>query len=67
MIDSKPDISCLHAFGTDGEEALYQAIQAVCHEEVHLLCFIHSRNNIKEKLKQIGYCRYIWTTSGNVI
>ena len=40
------------AFGTDGEEALIEAMKNVMSYAIHLRCFGHFRDNCKAKLKQ---------------
>ena len=43
----------LLAFGTDGEVNLATAVQESCLNAIHLLCFNHMKNNIKEKMKKV--------------
>ena len=48
----RPEIGGLVAFGTDGEEALSSAFSSVYPSSVHLLCFVHKRDNIVRKLRE---------------
>lgn len=50
LIGQKKDLVKIRAFGTDGEKALIDAFSHEFRFAVHLLCFIHVRKNIKEKL-----------------
>ena len=54
LVSLRRSISGLRAFGTDGEEALYQTFAAQFQEAVHLRCFLHFRDNCKAKLQDIG-------------
>ena len=49
-----PQLSDLKCFGTDGEEALYSAFSQVFPNAIHLLCSIHFRRNITDKMKNLG-------------
>ena len=53
LIGLQPDLSKLKYFGTDGEEALYTAFKKACPETIHLLCSLHRRQNIKDKLREL--------------
>ena len=44
----------LHATGTDNESALRNAIAAGCPQSHPLLCYLHSKKNVKEKLRRLG-------------
>ena len=50
LVGLKPELSRLQYFGTDGEEALYEAFQREFPVSIHLQCFNHVRRNIKSKL-----------------
>ena len=54
MISSKPELAKLKCFGTDGEAALVNAFSAVFTKALHLRCFLHFRQNIEHKLRQLG-------------
>ena len=41
-------------FGTDSEKPLYEGFQNVFVNAYHLLCDLHMKDNIKEKLKKLG-------------
>ena len=47
-------LNSLVAFGTDGEKALGDAFHAQFPNAKHLLCFIHVKNRIKIKLRDLG-------------
>ena len=49
----------LKAFGTDGEQALYSAFQAVFPDAVYLWRTVHMKRNIKDKLKSMAVPTYI--------
>jgi len=53
LVGLRPELSKLKCFGTDGEEALSDAFKQACCKAVHLLCSIHFRRNLKEKLKEL--------------
>ena len=53
LIGLRPDLSKLKCFGTDGEEGLYTAFKQACPEAIHLLCSLHCRRNIKDKLREL--------------
>ena len=44
----------MQCFGTDGEEALYEAFQHEFPVSIHLQCFNHVRRNIKSKLQELA-------------
>lgn len=44
----------LKAYGTDSEDGLINALSAGFREASHLLCYIHCKKNIIEKLKKTG-------------
>ena len=47
-------LNCLVAFGTDGEKAIGDAFHTQFPGAKHLLCFIHVRNRISSKLRDLG-------------
>ena len=50
----EPELSHLRSFGTDGEQALFEAFQHEFPESVHMQCFNHVRRNIKAKLQELA-------------
>ena len=54
----------LHATGTDNESALRNAIAAGCPQSHPLLCYLHSKKNVKEKLRRLGLSQAL---SGRII
>ena len=54
MVGLCPDLVTLQAFGTDGEKALSDGFQLQFVNARHLLCFIHVRDCIIRKLRDLG-------------
>lgn len=51
LLKLQPQLSGIRAIGTDGKQALVNAIAAVFPEDIiHLRCFIHVNDNIRRKL-----------------
>ena len=50
MVRKLPALSDIRVFGTDGETALYTALRTVWKNAGHLLCWIHSKDNVIKKL-----------------
>ena len=50
LLGITPEITHLKCYGTDGEGALYEAIQQVFPKAIHL-CSLHVKRNILHKLK----------------
>ena len=44
----------IHAFGTDGEKALFDAFTSVFTSALHVRCFLHFRGNLEAKLSSLG-------------
>lgn len=53
---SKPDHHLTIVFGTDGDISLSQACQVCFTEAHHLLCDIHTQDNVKRKLLALNIC-----------
>ena len=53
LISLRPSLSKLKCFGTDGEDALVEALSTAFSGAVHLRCFLHFRGNIEEKLRKL--------------
>ena len=51
-----PDLVKLNTFGTDGEKALENAFALQFKKASHLLCFLHVKDSIVRKLREIGIC-----------
>ena len=47
----EPRLKLLKAYGTDGEEALVNALEECFPNTISLRCFIHKRRNLEERLK----------------
>lgn len=54
LVEKNKNFQNLCCLGTDGEVNLANAFKELCPSTIHLLCHIHFKNNIKEKLKNIG-------------
>ena len=50
LLGMKPELSSLKCFGTDGEEALYEAFRHLFPRAIRLLCSLH----MKAKLRELG-------------
>lgn len=50
MCNSLPELGDVRVFGTDGEVAVYSALRNRWRSATHLLCWIHSKDNVKMKL-----------------
>ena len=50
MVSLNKDIANVLAFGTDGEEPLFKAMERNMYHAIHLRCFGHFRDNCKERL-----------------
>ena len=53
LVGLNKETASVLAFGTDGEEALIQALQRNFYHALHLRCFIHFKDNCKEQLKSM--------------
>ena len=51
LLKLEPQLQCLKAYGTDGEEALVKALRAGFPKAVGLHCFLHKERNLEERLK----------------
>ena len=51
MVSLNKDIGNVLAFGTDGEEPLFKAMERNMYHAIHLRCFGHFRENCKERLR----------------
>ena len=54
LLKSRPELRNLRVLGTDGELALSKSFLEKCPILIHLLCFIHVKNNILNHLKSVG-------------
>ena len=50
LVGLRPELRGVQAFGTDGEEALSNALGLEFPSAVHLRCFLHFKDNVKAKL-----------------
>ena len=53
LVSLKPALSSLLAFGTDGEECLFNAFSVQFAQACHVRCFLHFRDNCKAKLLEM--------------
>lgn len=54
LVGQRSQLSSLLAFGTDGELALENALAASFPKAQHVRCFLHFRQNIERKLKELN-------------
>jgi len=54
LANKNPEFKKLAVIGTDGEINLAEAFTETCDDVMHLQCFIHFKNNIKDHLKKVG-------------
>ena len=73
LIRLRPSYTSLKAFGTDGELNVYSAFKSCFNKAQHLLCWIHAKENIENKLSKLQvkdkniYMEEIFgKTSGNI-
>jgi hypothetical protein len=69
LLRLRPGISCLKSYGTDGEKALFNALEKVFPQAFSLRCFKHIETNIKHQTNKAPksvfgrhYSRRICTT-----
>ena len=53
LLRLRPGLSCLKAYGTDGETALCNALEKTFPQAISLRCFKHFEGNIKSKLSDL--------------
>ena len=54
LVQKRPALKSLKAFGTDGEVALFEALHESFPEALHLWCFRHFRKNLTEVIRHSG-------------
>ena len=54
LLGMRRELSNIQCFGIDGEIALSDAFQCIVPNGLHLICSIHVRRNVKNKLHEIG-------------
>ena len=54
LLGLKPSLKAIQCIGTDGKVALSKGFQLALPSSKHILCFLHSRRNIKYKLSELG-------------
>ena len=54
LVQKRPALKSLKAFGTDGEVALFEALHESFPEALHLRCFRHFRKNLTEVIRHSG-------------
>ena len=55
LVSLKPSLSDLQAFGTDGEECLYNAFATQFSQARHVRCFLQFWDNCKAKLQEMSF------------
>ena len=53
LVSRQPELHRLQCFGSDGKAALINAFTTVFSNAVHLRCFLHFRENIERKLREL--------------
>ena len=53
LVGQRPSLRNVRAFGTDGESALANALSASFPSAVHMRCFLHFKENIERKLREL--------------
>lgn len=54
LLKLEPKLASIRAMGTDGEQALTKAIQALFPQDIVLLrCYLHMKDNIRRKLTDL--------------
>ena len=56
MVGLHPEVASIQAIGTDGEKQLGEGFKLQFRSCTHLLCFIHMKDCIVRKLRDIGIC-----------
>lgn len=56
MVGLSPELVAIQAIGTDGEKQLGEGFKLQFRSAIHLLCFIHMKDCIVRKLRDIGVC-----------
>ena len=56
MVGLCPDLASIQGFGTDGEKPIGDGFKLQFRNASHLLCFIHVKDCIVRKLREIGIC-----------
>lgn len=54
LVGDCSDLADLVVYGTDGEQGLAKTLGMQFRDAAHLLCFIHFRRNLSDKLKALG-------------
>lgn len=54
VLKPEPCLSSLQAYGTDGEEALVNALEACFPKVVGLQCFLHKQTNLESRLSSVS-------------
>ena len=54
LLGLKPSLKNLQCIGSDEELAPYNGFQLAFPNSKHILCFLHTRRNIRHKLSEIG-------------
>ena len=59
LLSLRPELTNIKAFGTDGENALINALKVSFPNATHLRCTNHLRDNIKRKLRELGVPQHV--------
>ena len=59
LVGQRQKLSSLQAYGTDGELALENALATTFPQAQHVRCFLHFRDNIQRKLRELKSCMIV--------
>ncbi len=70
LVGLRPGLQNVRAVGTDGEQALANALTTQFKVAIHLRCFLHMRGNLEAKLSELKLPKavaqeFIWDVFGN--
>ena len=57
MIRLQPSLTNIKVFGSDSEKNVYQPFRVLFPSFIHLLCDLHKKDNVKEKLGNSNFCQ----------
>ena len=57
MIRLQPSLTNIKVSGSDSETNVYQPFRNLFPSSIHLLCNLHMKDNVKEKLRKSNFCQ----------
>ena len=57
MIRLQPSLTNIKVFGSDSETNVYQPFRNLFPSSINLLCNLHMKDNVKEKLRKSNFCQ----------